>query len=194
MQVANVAQSALHATLMDSWRDQARALLHAAVRPEDVAWNDGAQQASLFSSPSAAPSQASSQASSKASSKASVADSTITIPKAFMQLAQSVAAHSDPLRWALLYRMLWRQTLGGERALLAMATDPDVRLAGRWAKAVGRDIHKMHAFVRFRRVAAFEPEPDLDSGRECFIAWFEPDHDIVRLAAPFFKARFAAMN
>jgi len=53
------------------------------------------------------------------------------------------------------------------------------------AKAVRRDEHKMHAFVRFREV-----------GREQnshFVAWFEPEHHIVELAAPFFARRFADM-
>jgi DNA polymerase len=53
------------------------------------------------------------------------------------------------------------------------------------AKAVHRDEHKMHAFVRFREV-----------GREQhahYVAWFEPEHHIVELAAPFFARRFADM-
>lgn len=43
----------------------------------------------------------------------------------------------------------------------------------------------MHAFVRFREI-----------GREHkahFVAWFEPEHHIVELAAPFFARRFADM-
>jgi uracil-DNA glycosylase len=178
MRVVQLQLSASHTTLWDSWRAQARALLHDAVAPEDVAWNDGAQQASLFA-----------QGQTNALKKAANHAAPMVISKAFLELARSVAAHSDNARWALLYRLLWRQTLGGERALMAMATDADVRQAGRWAKAVGRDIHKMHAFVRFRLV-----EPNAQNGRECFVAWFEPEHDIVRLAAPFFQRRFAAMN
>ena len=53
-------------------------------------------------------------------------------------------------------------------------------------KAVRRDAHKMKAFVRFRRVVA--------EGSEQFIAWHRPDHQIVRLVAPFFARRFPAMN
>ena len=186
MHVVTVAQSAVHATLWDSWRLQARTLLHAGVRPEDIAWNEGVQQASLFANTDA--------------NHIDLADkppnnhTNIVISKAFLELAHSVAAHSDTARWALLYRMLWRQTLGCERALLAMATDSDVRQAGRWAKAVGRDIHKMHAFVRFRRVDDGLPGQQVSKERECFIAWFEPEHHIARLAAPFFQRRFAAMN
>ena len=54
-------------------------------------------------------------------------------------------------------------------------------------KAVTRDVHKMKAFVRFRRVESSD-----DS--ENYIAWHRPDHRIVRLAAPFFARRFKGMN
>ncbi|WP_286166777.1 DUF4130 domain-containing protein [Ochrobactrum sp. POC9] len=41
------------------------------------------------------------------------------------------------------------------------------------AKSVGRDIHKMHAFVRFREL--------LETGlRRRFAAWFEPEHRFCR--------------
>ncbi|MDP1909758.1 MAG: UdgX family uracil-DNA binding protein, partial [Hyphomicrobium sp.] len=46
--------------------------------------------------------------------------------------------------------------------------------------------HKMHAFVRFREVE------DGDGAR--FVAWFEPDHHIVRREAGFFVRRFANMR
>jgi uracil-DNA glycosylase len=104
-------------------------------------------------------------------------------------MARSVAAHSDARRWSVLYRVLWRLTHGGERHLLAVATDRDVRQLQQWGKAVGRDIHKMHAFVRFRLV-----RKDEATDREQFVAWFEPEHRIVRLAAGFFERRFAGMD
>ncbi len=53
-------------------------------------------------------------------------------------------------------------------------------------KAVRRDVHKLHAFVRFRRVE--------DETGEHFVAWHRPDHLIVRLAAPFFVRRFSVMR
>jgi DNA polymerase len=54
------------------------------------------------------------------------------------------------------------------------------------AKAVRRDMHKMRAFVRFREVESG------DAPR--FVAWFEPDHHIVRINAGFFVRRFATMR
>jgi uracil-DNA glycosylase family protein len=51
---------------------------------------------------------------------------------------------------------------------------------------VRRDLHKMHAFLRFREV-------ETEAGPR-FVAWFEPDHHIVRAAAPFFVRRFATMS
>ena len=83
----------------------------------------------------------------------------------------------------MLYRLLWR--LRGHPHLLNAATDPDVTQIAAMAKAVHRDEHKMQAFVRFREV-----------GREQkahYVAWFEPEHHIVELVAPFFARRFADM-
>jgi DNA polymerase len=50
------------------------------------------------------------------------------------------------------------------------------------AKDVRREIHKMHAFVRFREI----------DGQ--FVAFFEPEHHIVRRAASFFVNRFTNMR
>ena len=159
----------------EAWRTAARQLLAVGVRPDEVLWADDPQQASLFAG------------------DATVAEvppaGAIKVPTAFLNMASRASAHTDARRWALLYRVLWRLTLGCERHLLSIATDRDVRQIQDWLKAVGRDIHKMHAFVRFRSVSVNDA-----TGREQFVAWFEPDHRIVRLAAPFFKQRFAGMD
>ena len=107
------------------------------------------------------------------------------VPKAFLPLAEAVACHRDGERWALLYRVLWRLT-HGERALLEVATDPDVHRLLRMEKAVRRSAHKMKAFVRFRRV-------EHEAG-EHYVAWFEPEHDVLVRTAPFFTDRFASMR
>jgi probable DNA metabolism protein len=68
---------------------------------------------------------------------------------------------------------------------LQLQSDPLVNRLEMLRKAVLRDIHKMHAFLRFR------PVNDAD-GSERFIAWFEPDHFIVEGTAGFFIDRFRA--
>ena len=50
-----------------------------------------------------------------------------------------------------------------------------------------RDIHKMRAFVRFRSLQE-------DDGGQRMIAWFEPQHHILRANAAFFVSRFANMR
>jgi probable DNA metabolism protein len=92
-----------------------------------------------------------------------------------------VALHKDPDKFPLLYRFLWR--LRREPYLLRDTLDADFARALALKKSVERDVHKMHAFVRFREVVG---APD---GRR--IAWFEPEHYILETAAPFFMRRFA---
>ncbi|MBB4008796.1 DNA polymerase [Rhizobium taibaishanense] len=71
-----------------------------------------------------------------------------------------------------------------------MKTDADVAMAYRMQKSVGRDYHKMTAFLRFKEV----PLPAGVAGRRRFLAWFEPDHFIVARVAPFFQRRFNDMD
>jgi len=64
--------------------------------------------------------------------------------------------------------------------------DDDVAEFRRLEHQVRRDLHKMHAFVRFRKV-------ETESGDQ-YIAWYEPAHHVLALAAPFFAERFAVMQ
>ncbi len=72
------------------------------------------------------------------------------VPSKFVELAKTAILHRDAERFAILYRLLWR--LKDHRDLLDVATDSDVALVIAMAKAVHRDEHKMHAFVRFREI------------------------------------------
>ena len=100
----------------------------------------------------------------------------LKVPAAFVELAQTVACHCDPQRWGLLYQILWRILRGGERHLLSIASDPDMTKARLLEKNVRREIHKMHAFVRFKLI-----DTDETTGRERYAAWFEPDHFIIEI-------------
>ena len=107
------------------------------------------------------------------------------VPKAYGTLLRETICHSATDRYDLLYEVLWR-VLHGEKALVTRASDPRVARLNEYARNVRRDIHKMHAFLRFR---ARELE-----GRTLFTAWFEPQHFILRRAVPFFVDRFSQMD
>ena len=102
------------------------------------------------------------------------------MPRAFVELARDLVCHSEPERFALLYTILLR--LKGDGRALDDEVDPLVRRLKDLARGVRRDIHKMHAFVRFREI----------DGR--FVAFFEPEHHIVRRSAGFFVNRFTNMR
>jgi DNA polymerase len=109
----------------------------------------------------------------------------VRVGRAFLELAGSVLWHSAPERFDLLYQALWRVDRG-EGAPLS-AADPLGQRLGLMAKAVGRDIHKMHAFVRFRELPT-------DGRRRSFGAWFEPAHNTLEPGSAFFVKRFADMD
>lgn len=158
--------SLAHGANLEGFRVAARRLIAADAPPERVVWRADAQ-AGLFGAEvegEAAP---------------------LMLPKTATDLVRTVVCHGDPERYALLYALIWR--LKHEtRALLEIASDQLVHRLQGLAKAVRRDLHKMHAFVRFRRV--------MDAETERWIAWFEPDHFIVEAAAGFFVNRFRGMD
>ena len=110
----------------------------------------------------------------------------LTVSSNFVSIAERVICHRDPERFARLYRILWR--LQTDRQLLKQTTDNDIIWMTDCDKAIRRDRHKMHAFVRFRKVGEGRYK------REQFAAWFEPTHYITRLATPFFMRRFPNMD
>jgi DNA polymerase len=161
----------------DGWRAAARGLLEAGAAPDAVLWEAaGGEQAALdgFAMDAAAPA-------------ADAAPSArYRVPRRFFELAEAAACHADGERWALLYRVLWRLN-HGEPHLLEIAVDPHVHRLLRMEKAVRREIHKMHAFVRFKEV-------EEEDGSAHYVAWFEPEHPIVERGTPFFAERFASMR
>ena len=150
----------------EEFRDAARALIGAGVAPANVSWIVGPGDLLGGVPPPGG-------------------TSTFSVPAGYVRLAEAVVCHNDPERFALLYDLLWRITRG-ERELLSVASDPLVHRLARMEKSVRRDMHKMTAFLRFRQV--------IDEGAELYVAWFEPEHHILRRVADFFVGRFAAMR
>ncbi|MEZ5507804.1 MAG: TIGR03915 family putative DNA repair protein [Gammaproteobacteria bacterium] len=158
-------------TRFSEWRSRARDYLQRAVPPEQIHdWTQDARQGSLFDSPAVSAEPI----------------NRLTVPRAFVELAQWAALYRAEDRWALLYRILWRLT-HGEPELLTLVVDDDIHRFHARIKAVQRDRHKMKAFVRFKQV----PQ---ENGEDCYVAWFEPQHWILPSMGDFFQRRFANMH
>ncbi len=156
----------------DGWRAAARGFAVAGVSSEDIVWQVGDAATDLLAGAPAAGDAASPPTAPM-----------FSVPKDFLDIARRVVCNADPERFALLYAALIR--LRTQPKLFDDAADPLVRRLYDLDKAVRRDVHKMRAFVRFREVE--------EAKEERFVAWFEPEHHIVRLNAGFFARRFAQM-
>lgn len=160
-----------HPADFDGWRAAARAAVLAGVAADRIDWRIGDSTGDLLASGVPLPA-------------ASLDAPELRVPRRFIELAQAVVCHRDPERFALLHAALAR--LQRDRALIDDAADPAMVRLHDMAKAVRRDIHKMRAFLRFRELE--------DNAGARFVAFFEPEHHIVRLNAGFFVRRFAQLH
>lgn len=147
-----------------AWREAARAL--ATTPPEAVDWGWQDRGASMFDAP------------------LPVSSAALSVPKGFDALSRTLMAERTGEGFAVSHALLHR--LQAERGLMSRRADPLVVRAERMAKDVRRDIHKMHAFLRFKEVPG--------DGRRRFAAWFEPSHRIEETTADFFVNRFGDMD
>lgn len=157
-------------TDFETWRTQARWLAAHDVAAESVHWRV-AGEASLLDEPPATLGPADEGAA-------------LRVPRAFVDLARTVILHRDPARFALLYRVLLR--LRQEPRLLDVSVDADVARLLALERQVRHDQHRMHAYVRFRRL--------FDDDGERYVAWYAPEHHIVDSVADFFVRRFAGQR
>jgi DNA polymerase len=155
---------------IDGFRHAVRALIAERTPPQNIMWSAGDVRP-LFGDELAREGTASDAP-------------PVLLSRAVGELVASVVCHHDPERYALLYTLIWRVRYG-EHALLDVQSDPLVHRLTMMDKAVRRDLHKMHAFLRFRRT-------ENETG-ERFVAWFEPDHHILEASAAFFVGRFRSL-
>lgn len=154
-------------TDFDGWRNAARRLVLNKVEPAEIDWLVGDRPADTGETlPDVPPGRS------------------LNVPAAFVERAGTAICHSDPERFGFLYRLLGR--LANEPDLLKIAFDTDIRRFDAMEKSVQRDIHKMRAFVRFRKL--------VDEAGERYVSWFEPDHFILERNATFFVERFTGMR
>ena len=167
MRVATIAA----ADDFDGWRDQARNMAMGDIAADQLIWRVSGEIGDLLGLEADVPAPG-------------AVVPAFSVPRPFLALARSVICHRDPERFGLLYRMLCR--LRARPDLIEDQTDPLLRRLESMAKDVRRDIHKMQAFLRFREIG--------EGAAQRFVAWFEPDHHIVRANAGFFVDRFASMR
>ena len=175
------AEEALELASVTDWTGFSRAIrsLRAqGIAPEDVRWRFAGDLAlsgsDLFDSGAARPAHDLPEA------------PPLRLAKAFVEAARDVFLHADPTRLALLHRMALR--VADDPLAWSDTLHPDRLQLDRLQREVRREIHKMHAFVRFRPIAA-DASPELRH-----VAWFAPDHHVLEAAAPFFARRFAVLR
>ncbi|EZP38301.1 UdgX family uracil-DNA binding protein [Janthinobacterium lividum] len=154
----------------DEWRAAARELIALGVPPADVAWQSQGGEGDLFS---AAPDATDTSA------------PRLRLPRPLVELLQAAACFNVPDRWAFLYQVLWRWQLG-QHDVMSPADADGARLHA-MVKAVHREEHDMHAYVRFRERSEAEGAPR-------FVAWFEPVHEVLPQVARHFARRMGATS
>ena len=151
---------------LEGFRSAVRVLAAANIAPADVVWSAGNND-DLFGE----------EATDDGPSPE------FALPRDAVEIIKTVVCHRDDERFALLYQLIWRLR-HGERQLMAVHSDPLVHRLTLMAKAVRHELHRMHAFVRFRRTG--------EGADERFVAFFDPEHYILEAAAEFFVDRFPA--
>lgn len=170
----------------DEWRAAARDLILRRVAPEYVEWASSESGGDLFSGPAPDPIPDPIPAPNPAPNPAPPEPPVsveLRLPRAFVGMLATAACFSAADRWAFLYKLVWRWQLG-ERAVVS-AADPDGARLHAMVKAVHREEHDMHAYVRFRERAE-------DAGAPRFVAWFEPTHDVLPQVAQHFAKRMGS--
>lgn len=166
------------------WRDVARHLLALGAAPQHVVWSTETghmQTPDLFATPAPV---------TQLADLPPALPRKAYVPRWWLAQAEQCLLHRSPERFDLLYRLLWR--MQRNTGLQQDPLDPDRMQLGNFLRQLRRDVHKMHAFVRFRPVTL--PDDPVDGEGPLHVAWFEPDHHIVQAVAPFFVRRFANMR
>ncbi|ESJ12526.1 DNA polymerase [Cupriavidus sp. HPC(L)] len=171
------------------WRAQALRALAAGWPPEAVTWVErgsaactGTEQLRLLDA-DAAPPSGDGEPSAQRQDTAGAAPA-IRVSKALAALLQQAARYRSPQRWAFLYRVLWRWCQG-DRAVASPADEDGARLHA-MAKSVRRAHHDMIAYVRFHRRS--------NGGSPEYLAWYEPEHDVLADAADHFARRMGGSS
>jgi DNA polymerase len=163
-----------HAASFDEWRSAARGMLAQGIAPHDIRWG-GQPVDDLFGSMDADGGVVTAVEATETTEAGGA-----PVPRRLLSMLETAACYRDPDRWAFLYKVLWRWH-AGDHVVVSPADEDGARLHA-MVKTVQREIHKMNAFLRFRERSA-------DRGAPRFVAWFEPQHDVLEPVARHFTRR-----
>ena len=157
-----------------AWRAASLGALGEGLAPETIEWRveqepESAQEQALFDYGAT-------------SGNAAPRPTAMHVSKELAALLQDAALYRESQRWAFLYKVLWRWQ-HGDRAVASPADADGARLH-HMAKSVRRARHDMIAYVRFRKQTSASAVQTPE-----YIAWYEPEHDVLAWAAEHFAQR-----
>jgi DNA polymerase len=167
-----------------AWREAARDLLVHDIPPEGVTWSAPQTGGDLFTS-APPPAEPPHNPSILLTAPTPPAHPPPNVPRSLMDMLQAAACCRVPDRWAFLYRVIWRWQQG-EHDVQSPADEDGARLHA-MVKAVRREEHDMHAYIRFR-------ERPAEAGPPRFVAWYEPQHDVLPQVAEHFVSRMGKIS
>ncbi len=156
----------------ESFRIEARRILALNTNPDQIIWENAEKGMSLFGF---------AESQTVPATPLIPSSEVFHVPKEFVSSARTAALARNTERWDLFYRLLYRLK-NENRALMKVSFDSDVRALQLMEKSVRRDLHKMHAFVRFKETTV--------EGQKKYVAWYRPEHLILRQGSEFFMRRF----
>ncbi|MFL6660388.1 MAG: UdgX family uracil-DNA binding protein [Massilia sp.] len=160
--------AAPHVGNFAQWRVAAKAFLARGVAPAEAAWGALSGAKDLFAS-EAVPTPVDAGA-----------VPVLHLPRALVEMLEAAACFTVEDRWSFLYKVLWRWQRG-QSEVISLADDDGARLHA-MVKAVHREEHDMHAYLRFRERKDADDPPR-------FVAWFEPVHEVLPQVARHFSRR-----
>ncbi|MFM0666524.1 UdgX family uracil-DNA binding protein [Paraburkholderia sediminicola] len=157
-----------------AWRAASLGALGEDLAPETIEWRvkqepEASQEQALFDYGAT-------------SEQAKPRPTAVHVSKELASLLQDAALYRESQRWAFLYKVLWRWQ-HGDRAVASPADADGARLH-RMAKSVRRARHDMIAYVRFRKQTSASAVQTPE-----YIAWYEPEHDVLAWVAEHFAQR-----
>lgn len=98
------------------------------------------------------------------------------------RLVYHVFLSEQPCIEMLLYRLI-ALIIDSEDTILENFRDPVIRQVHRIERQMHREVHRMHAFIRFQK-----------NKDELYVAFISPDFNVLPLLEPHFRSRYPAMR